>query len=285
MARILVTGGTGNVGMHLVDLLHARNADFIVMVRNPEKEEALRKRGIDTVHGSFDDNDAMQASMQGIGKLFLLTPPSPKTVEWQTAAIEAAMNAEVEHIVKLSIVGVDRDVDIGLVKWHRQVERTLRSCGLEYTMLNPHSFMQNWLLSAPAVRKGQLFGTTGEARIPFVDARDVAEAAFEVLKDDGHEDKSYTITGPVAVSMPEVAHALSEATGHPVEFVNVPHEAGRQAMLDNGLPEWLADDLTAFNRLWEGGTDALPMPDFKELTGNPGRAVQNFANDYAEAFR
>jgi uncharacterized protein YbjT (DUF2867 family) len=74
-----------------------------------------------------------------------------------------------------------------------------------------------------------------------IDARDVGEAAAKVLTEDGHEGKIYTLTGPAAISFYDVAEALSGVLGKEVDYVNIPPERAKEAMLSRGIPEWVVD--------------------------------------------
>ena len=55
-----------------------------------------------------------------------------------------------------------------------------------------------------------------------VDVRDNAAVAAAALTRLGHEGRTYTLTGPAALTHAEMAAGLSEATGHPIAFVDVP---------------------------------------------------------------
>jgi len=58
------------------------------------------------------------------------------------------------------------------------------------------------------------------------------------LTQDGHDGRTYTLTGPDAVTYEQVAEALSAAIGRPVEYVDVPDPAAREGMVRAGIPEW-----------------------------------------------
>ncbi len=50
-------------------------------------------------------------------------------------------------------------------------------------------------------------------KVGMIDARDVAEAVAMVLTSDGHEGKSYLLTGPDSISIQDVANTLSRVWG------------------------------------------------------------------------
>ena len=100
---------------------------------------------------------------------------------------------------------------------HREVVAGLRESGLRHTVLAPSSFMQNLLGQASSVQaRDVLPTTTPDAPVAWVDVRDVAAVAAHVLTSDGHEDATYTITGPVAVTGRQTAAALTTVLGREV---------------------------------------------------------------------
>src|SRR3712207_2242902 len=102
--------------------------------------------------------------------------------------------------------------------------------------------MSNLFGLAEAIRQtGKLFAPADGARIAMIDPRDVAAVAAVVLTTDGHEEQTYTLTGPEAITYGRIAEELSAATGRPVEFVDVPDEAARQGLVEAGTPDWLVE--------------------------------------------
>ena len=282
--NLLVTGGTGTVGSLLVDLLKRSGNDFRVLVRNAEKATALEGRGMRTIAGDFADLDGLSRAMEGVHRAFLLTPPHPQMVEWQGNVIQAARRGGVKHVVKLSVSTVGSDSGAQLTAWHTQTDEMLKESGVAFTILHAHSFMQNWIASAGMIKSGVFYGSLGDMPVPWVDARDVAEVAYGAMTGGGHKGKTYRVTGPAARSQREVAEAFGKALNRPVKFVAVPHEAVRQGMLDAGLPEWLANDLDAFNRMWADGLDVGVSTDAQKVMRRPGLTVEDFVVDYVEMF-
>jgi len=99
------------------------------------------------------------------------------------------------------------------------VEQALLSTRLKWTILRPHAFMQNWLADvAETVRaEGVIYAPIDDSRVPFIDARDIAAVAVEVLlHPDAHVSKKHVLTGGTAVGYADVAAALAEATGRSI---------------------------------------------------------------------
>ena len=109
--------------------------------------------------------------------------------------------------------------------------------GLPYTFVTAIYFMQNTLAVAPTVASaGTIYMPMKDGKVGIIDARDVAEAVATVLTSDGHEGKSYLLTGPESISVHDVADTLSRVLGNEVKYVNVPPEGAKEAMLGMGLP-------------------------------------------------
>src|SRR5512132_4463520 len=99
---ILVTGATGNTGSELVRLLAEAGAPARALVRSPKKAASIKRLGLETALGDFEQPDTLDAAMAGCDHLFLLSPPNPHQPEQERNAIDAAKRAGVGHVVALS---------------------------------------------------------------------------------------------------------------------------------------------------------------------------------------
>ncbi len=283
---ILITGATGQVGSHVVRQLSTEGKQFRALVRSQEKAAAMDAPSVEAVIGDFSQSETLDAALTGIEKLFLLSVGSPDQVELQGNVIEAAQRAGVRHIVKLSILGTSPDAPTGLGRWHAQTEEQIRESGIAYTFLRPGSFMQNLMMSADTIKtQGAIYAPMRDGKFSPVDARDIAAVAVATLTEDGHKGKTYDITGPEAVSYADVAKKISAAIGKTVTYVDVPPEAARQGMLDAGLPEWVVDDLSILNEIYASGQAAEVSPVVAEVAKKEPITFDQFARDYAEAFK
>jgi uncharacterized protein YbjT (DUF2867 family) len=283
---ILVTGATGKVGSELMRLLAEQGAPARALVHSPDKAAAIQRLGLETAVGDFEQPDTLDAAMAGCDHLFLLSPPNPRQPRQEQHVIDAAQRAGVAHVVKQSVPWAD-DPDTRLVfcRWHGQIEQHLAQSGLAYTLLRPSNFMQNFLMSAqPVAEQGVLYGMFGEGRVAFIDTRDVAAVAAELLTSPGHQDTSYTLTGPEALTAAEVAERLSAATRRQARYVDLPPEAFGQALAGAGLPGWLVDGLIEANTMLAAGQGATVTDEAAKVTGRPPRTFAQFAADHRVAF-
>ena len=102
----------------------------------------------------------------------------------------------------------------------------IRELGIGFTFLRPNLYFQGLLAFQPMIAaQGHFVAPIGDARVSAIDVRDIAAVAAIALTEDGHDGKTYTITGPAAVTHTEMASALSKAIGQPVAFTDVPPDA------------------------------------------------------------
>ena len=158
--------------------------------------------------------------------------------------------------------------------------------GLAYTLLRNNAYMQNFLMMAPGIARTNGFSTaTGGGRVGHVDVRDVAAAAAAIAASpSAHAGKTYWPTGPEALSGTEVAAVLSKVLGRTITFQPITFEEQKQAMLDVGLPEAIADDNATAVAMMAAGDGDYVTDDVPSILGTPARSFEQFATDYATAF-
>lgn len=260
---ILVTGATGTIGRHVVELLQARGAAVRAMTRSPKTET--------DVAADFDDPASLRRAVSGVDAVLLITAPSVPTERHDLAMIDAARAAGVKRVVKLSAIGTGERYAGGVIgEWHLRGEEALRDSGLSWTILRPSVFASNMLWWAPAIRSGNPIADTADgARQGVVDPRDVSAVAAEALTGDGHDQAVYTLTGPAPISVGEQALVLGDVLGRQIAVETAPPPD----------PAWAAG--IAWSR---DGHNAVVTGDVQRLLGRPPASFRTWAEDHRHAF-
>jgi len=281
---VLVTGATGTIGRDVAKQLARKGAAVRAGVRDQAK--ARKQFGADIALATFDFEDAASfpGALKGVEKVFLLPPLMSNQVEVANAFVDAAKHGGVRHIVKLSTIGADASPPYTFGKWHAANEQHIRESGLAFTFLRPNSFMQNFITYFPP-HDGTIYLPWENGKASFVDTRDIAAVAAEALTSDGHEEKTYTPTGPAPLGIAEVASILSETAGREINYVDVPESAARDGMLQAGLPQWQVEPLLELHATNKQKRWTAVTSDVEKVTGTPPTDFAQFARDHAEKFR
>ena len=285
---ILLTGSTGKIGKELVQYLMARKREFRVMVRSREAEKAFDGMGIRTVHGDFERSGSYLDALNGIKQVFLLTNPQPDQVRIEGDFLKACRNRGVQHVVRVSAIGANPWAASALIRCHGRCEAQLEDSGLPWTILRPNMFMQNLaaFMGPTVAKESTLYAPAGEARMAWVDTRDIAAVAGTLLTTQGPPNRIYEITGPQSLTFTEVADHLSTALGRHIAFVNVPDGAALQAMLGMGMSSWLAEGMITLYHLFKAnGATALALDTVERITGQPPRTLEAYIQENQGAFR
>jgi uncharacterized protein YbjT (DUF2867 family) len=191
---ILVTGATGTVGRALVRELSERGVAFKAMVRKDADRDALERAGVAAVVADYNDPARLSAAMAGIEQVYLIGPTDPPHISGEGAVIDAAHRAGVRRVVKQSAMAAHDMSACTFKRWNGMVERQLMQSSLAYTILRPTGFMQNFVNydAARIAAEGAIRAPLGDARVSWIDARDIAGVAAVVLSEEGHDGRGST---------------------------------------------------------------------------------------------
>ncbi|WP_067713336.1 SDR family oxidoreductase [Nocardia yamanashiensis] len=270
---IVVTGATGNIGSALVRDLAAAG-EKVVAVSRGEKPVDL-PAGVEHRRGDIGDLDSLGAAVTGAEALFLLiTGPQLVTGPAPAELLETVAQAGIRRVVFVSSQGaVTRAGSDGYART-LEFEKALAASDLEWTVVRPGGFFSNsfaWIEPVRAERTiAAPFGDTG---LPLVDPADIAAVAAAALREDGHDEQVYTLTGPAVITPREQAAALEAALGEPLRFLDLTREQARGNML-RFMPESVAD-----HTLDILGT---PTTEEQQVSGDIERVLGRPATSYAE---
>ena len=282
--RILVIGGTGNVGRHVVSQLAATGARFRVMSRNPDSLRLPRE--IDVVRGDLTVPESLDRCLQDIDTVFLVWVAAP-------GAAADALERIARHARRLVFLTAPLKTRHPFFQQSNparevaeRIERLIETSRLEWTFLRAGVFAGNarhfWGLQ---VREGDV------VRWPYLDAptaptdeRDLAAAAVRLLCEDGHAGAEYVVTGPQSLTQAEQVRTIGRAIGRSLRVEEMSPEEARSELLPVlGSPTVVSMLLNA----WAAaiGQPAFVSTTFAELTGAPPRTFLEWATDHAAEFR
>ena len=282
---ILVTGGTGLIGSEVLRLLSQSGVAACALTRNPQKAKTMS--GITWIAGDLAKPDTLPAAFRGAMTLFLNSAISEDLVALQSNGLAAARAAGVKYVVKLSAFGASDHSRAPICLMHYQVEKEMQKSSMEWTMLRPHHFMQNLLAQAPyIIKEGVVYSASGDGKIPYIDARDIAAVAAVTLTKPGHHGKKYVITGSEAISYRQATEIIGRTIGKQLRFIDESPGESRARRQREGYPPKIIESalaISAYQRA--GGKTETITSVVADLTGRPPRTFAEFARDHAAAFQ
>lgn len=275
---VLVLGATGTTGRRLVARLAARGVQV---------KTASRQPGAGRILFDWDRPGTYEAALAGAGAIYLIPPalvadPTARTGPF----LDRAAQAGVTRVVALSSQGAQfpgEDPESG----RRKLERQVMASGLEWTILRPTGFAQNFsegFLLPGIMHAGTVITANGDGAVAFVDADDIAAVAAAALTEDGHAKAEYTLTGPEALTFAQATAVISEAAGRTITHRSI--SAGEMAhmLADAGVPADYAAMLLADMEATRNGLRASVTDTVAWVTGRPATRFADYAARAAAAW-
>ena len=282
----LVAGATGNTGSGVAASLLAKGRRVRALVRDETRVAGLREHGAEVAVADLDRPETLTDDLlDGVTGVYFVTWNGPSALEQSRNLLETiTRSGAAPHIVRLSGYGT---LQSRIISELAKCEDDLKASGLPWTILKPTFFMQNVTMAASTVKEqGAVYFDWGSGKAGMIDVRDVLDCAVGALTGEAGavEGETFVLTGPAAIGFADVAAILSEVLGRTVEYVPVPHEAGIEAMLAMGVPEWIVQGYAELNAGFEDGFADLTTDNVKRLSGHEPRDFERFARDFAEVF-
>jgi NAD(P)H dehydrogenase (quinone) len=277
---VAVTGASGQLGRLVVAALERQAATPIVaIVRDPSKVSDQAERGVEVRQASYDDPAALDRALTGVDRVLLVSGNEfGARVDQHTNVIRAAERAGVQLLAYTSIPRAT-DNPMILAQEHRGTEAVLAGSTVPHAMLRNGWYWENYLNRlAPAIESGVLYGAAGDGRVAAATRADYAEAAAVVLTTDGHAGQVYELGGDERLTYSDLAQVISEISGKPVRYQDLPQDDYAAVLEKVGLPSQFAQVLADAETGIRTGMLDVTSGDLQKLIGRASTPV-------AEVFR
>ena len=284
--HVFVLGATGTVGRLLLDELAPTDVAVRAAARNPAKAAAAYDVAVQWAEFDLERVETFAPALAGIDRVFMISRPGDDVAErFAVPFIDAMRVAGVKHVVNLSAMGAAKRPEFSV----RKVELALEASGIPFTHLRPNFFMQIHATGAlgQAIRMTRRIALpAGNAKLSFIDARDVAGVAARVLTDvRPHANSAYTLTGCEAMDYHEVADCIAKAVGDHVQYVPIDDAATRAMLQGAGYAATRIDRLLGMYRLVRMGACEPTSPDAEAVLTHPPIRFDKFAADHADCWK
>jgi NAD(P)H dehydrogenase (quinone) len=285
--KIALTGAAGELGRAVAAALLDRVApdDLILVTRRPDQVAELAARGVRVRQADLDEPAGLSAAFSGADRLLLISTThesTPRRVEQHTAAIDAARDAGVGHVVFTSMPKVDESHPTGVYAMeYPRTEAVLKNSGMAWTILQNGPYA-GYLVGrfALAVRHGRLLSNAGGGRVAPVAHEDCAAVAAEVLTGEGHESSTYVVTGGELFTQRQLAEVLSTVVGVDIPLREVADDAMPGLLAGDGLPEPMPGIMTRHLKAVRLGYFDDLTAVVRDLTGTAPRSLRSVLEEH-----
>lgn len=293
--NIGITGATGNIGAIAARALinglllsegaadsQAGGASTMLRLfsRRPEtlaEEYGAPRDGLEFAELDFRRPDpSVLADLDVV--LFVSATETEDRAEVQEGFVEALRAAAVKHVVYTSFAGASATATFTYARVHYATEEAIKASGMGYTFLRDNFYLD--VLPLYADHNGVISGPAGDGAVAAVAREDVADVATTILRALANGQRSlgdsqtYTLSGPEALTLSEVAHILSEVTGRTYSYHDQTVEQARQSRLSYNPEPWQMDG-------WISTYTAIAAGELSEVTADVERILGRKPTDLA----
>jgi ergot alkaloid biosynthesis protein len=272
---VLLTGGTGKTGSRIAAQLATRNVRTRLASRHPQTGQTF-----------FDwfEPSTFAPALENMESVYLLAPLGvADCLQVMRPFIEQALATGVQRLVFLSSSLVPEGAPaLG------QVHQYLHQHAPSWVVLRPSWFMQNFSEQQhrETIRQhGAIFSATGNGKLPFIDAGDIAAVAAEALTNQAFPSGDTVLTGPDLLSYSDVAAILTDVVGYPVRHQPLTEEELARNFEKGGIPKDFASLLASLDSAIANGAEARLTTEVERITGRPPISFQTFAQNARSAWR
>lgn len=229
--RIAVTGGTGFLGGHVIDVAVARGHDVMALARRPQAE----RPGVTWMAGALDDRPSLAGLVEGTQAVVhvagVVNAPdragfAAGNIAGTQAMVEAAESAGVERFVHVSSLAA-REPGLSDYGWSKaQSEAPVRASGLSWSIVRPPAIYgpgdREMLELFQMAKRGVVMLPPG-GRLSVIEASDLARLLIDLAERTPNEAVYEPDDGtPNGWDHRDFARALGEAVGRKILPISTP---------------------------------------------------------------
>jgi len=270
---VLVVGASGKVGSELIHQL--KRQGLKTRATTSKKVQASDE----LVHMDLATGEGIKAAFEGVDKAFLISPPGyADQYAMLSPLVQEAKRRGLKKVVMMTAMGANASDSTPF----RKAELELEKSGLNYNIIRPNWFLQNfntfWVQGINEQNKILL--PAGTAKVSFIDALDISSVAARLLTSSKFDNQAFDLTGPESADHAQVAEAIAKISGRKVEYQEVKPEDFRQGLVQAGLPKDYADFLVVIFGFLREGYSARVTSSVKDITGAPARSLAQYVSNH-----
>lgn len=272
MSTILIVGSSGTVGTELAKILKAKGNK----VRLATSKSELKS---DQVHLNLVTKSGLDTAFDGVDRAFFLAPPGyTNQHELIGPLIDKAVEKKLKKVVLMTAMGANAVEEAPM----RRAEIKLEKSGLNYNIIRPNWFMQNfnsfWIQGI--LNAQTIFLPVANAKGSFIDARDIADTAAALLESDKYNNQDFDLTGVDVLNHDQVAEILSDVTNKKIVYKDIPAADMLAGLLQAQLPKDYAEFLIMILGFFKEGYAERTTDSVEKITGHKPRTFKQYARDY-----
>jgi len=191
--------------------------------------------------------------------------------------INAAVEAEVNHIFYTSIVHADEELS-PLSPDHHKTEKVLKQAGIDYTIYR-HTFYGEFLpmYLGDALDTGDWYFPSGGQKINLALRSEMAEALSNgLLNRSKHKNEVYEITSGQAYDLEEIADLISKETGGDITYHDISIADFQKNLKKAGMPDETIALSTSVATSFVNGALDYTHDALRTLLGREPAAIEDF---------
>jgi len=291
----VVTGATGNTGKVVAEKLLAAGKEVKVISRSEDRLIKLKEKGAIPAVGDLGDMNFLKEVFEGAEGVYAMIPPKYDASDFRayqrtigSNLTEAIKANEVPYVVTLSSYGAHLEDGAGVVSGLYPFEQGLNQLNKTHVIhLRAGYFFENFYASIPVVKDQNILGgfpIAGDARLNMVFTPDIGHVAAEKLINKDFDGKNAVfLSSEKEYTLEEAASILGKAISKPdLPYVAFPAEGAKQAMVEMGMSESLADQYVEFSKA--ASEEKLSSDNKNHETINTTTSLEDFSSYFAKAF-
>lgn len=285
MEKILILGGTGNIGFPLVETLSKEGRVKIVAGCFDLSEAAVFKDFPEVEVREFDflRPATFDAALENIDRVFFIRPPQlAKPKEDMYPFLEKVKENGIKHLVFVSLIGVEKNP----MTPHHKIEKKILELGIPHTFIRPSFFMQNLNTTHQLDIKEHhdLFVPAGNSKTSFIDTRDIGAVAAVCLQTDQYIGTELEITGAKALDYQEIGQIMSRVLGTTITYSKPSLLRFRKAMLARGIEKEYVNVMVMLYLITQLGNAKSVTNTVEQVLGRQPITFEQYVRDYRAYF-